>query len=640
MSAAASGESGEAGVLGVPAPPERSQPLQVAPTSPPGSVTTVLVVAAAAIAALYLGRDVFIPLALSILISFALAPIVTRLRRLYLGRVPSVLLVVVTALVFLSAFAWLLAAQAITLAQSLPQHELNLRQKIQMLDPGAGTSGVFDRTADMLRRMSQELSQATGQSPQGAAGTPGEEARRPIPVEVHEPPSSPLATLLDVAGFLAEPLATAGIMLLFVVFVLLQREDLRDRFIRLFGSTDVHRTTQAMTDATERIGRYLLMQLLLNMGYGILFGAGLYLIGVPNALLWGMIGAVLRFIPYVGAVLSMLFPLVLAMAVDTGWTMPILVVILFVVIESGLAYGVEPLLYGSTTGLSPAAVVIVTVFWTVLWGPVGLLLATPLTACVVVLGRYVPQLHFLEVAFGNQEVLSPSLKVYQRLLADDSAEAAEVADEYQEKNGLQGLYGEILLPVLGLIELDRQRGALDRARQQAIADDLVEIADEAQDETVPHGPRIACIPSRSGLDAAAAKMASNLLCNAGYRAEVVQLSDIGRIRLERPALIYVAQLNGSTLVYVKRVIRRLRAQLGTDMPIVLGLANATPDRAQDKEVADKLGVTRLAIGPGGMLAAVRDLAGEPGPPPAEPVEAAAAATPLGLAAPAVLPSST
>ncbi len=615
------------------------QPIQVPATSPPGSPVAFLATAAAIIAALYLGSDVFIPLALSILISFALAPIVTRLRRLHLGRIPSVLIVVVAALAFLAAFAWLLVTQAINLAQSLPQHEMNLRHKIQALEPGSGTSGMFDRTADMLRRMSEELEQATGQRPPAGAGSleDGTVARRPIPVEVHEPPASPLASLLGVAGFLAEPLATAGIMLLFVVFVLLQREDLRDRFIRLFGSTDVHRTTQAMSDATERIGRYLLMQLMMNLLYGTSFGIGLYLIGVPNALLWGLIGVVLRFIPFVGAPISVLFPLALSLAVDTGWTMPLLVVLLFVGIEMLLAYGLEPLLFGSTTGLSPAAVVIVTVFWTVLWGPVGLLLATPLTACLVVIGRYVPQLHFLEVAFGNREVLSPPVKVYQRLLADDAEEAAEVAEEYEEKNGLAKLYGDLLLPVLVMIDQDRQRGALDRRRQKAIAEDIVEIADEAFEGSAATGPAVACLPSRSGLDLAGASLAANLLQDAGYAAATVPLGEVARDEARRPRVVCISQLNGAMLVHARRLTRRLRAQIGDGAPIVLGLWNV-PDGLERKPAAAELGVERVVTSLDELLAAVRELAGEAAPEPVQDTAppAVEAAPP---AAAAVLPAA-
>lgn len=633
-------------MVGIPlGPADRGPPVQVSATSPPGSTATVLLVGAAVISALYLGRDVFIPLALSILISFALAPIATRLRRWHLGRVPSVLFVVLTTLAFVTAFAWLLATQAVNLAQSLPQHELNLRQKIHMLDPGSSTSGVFDKTADMLRRMSEELEQATGQRPRSVPGEPGAEVpiQRPIPVEIHQPPESPLATLLGIAGFLAEPLATAGIMLLFVVFVLLQREDLRDRFIRLFGSNDVHRTTQAMSDATERIGRYLLMQLLLNLLYGTLFGTGLYLIGVPNALLWGLIGAVLRFIPYVGAPISMLFPLVLSMAVDTGWTMPMLVVLLFLGIEVMLAYALEPMLFGSTTGLSPAAVVIVTVFWTVLWGPVGLLLATPLTACLVVVGRYVPQLHFLEVAFGNREVLSPAVKVYQRLLADDALEAAEVAEEHQEKNGLNALYGEILLPVLGMIEQDRQRGALDRARQQEITEDIVEIADEAveDEEEPPRGPAMACLPSRSGLDTAAARLARNLLREAGYAAETATLGGLAQPGAARPGLVSISQLNGATLIHIRRLVRRLRTQLGEDMPIVLALAGPLPDGTGARAAAEELGVSRIVVGLDELQRAVREILGEPPPPLPAPMETAVAeaAVDPAPAAPAMQPGT-
>ena len=631
-------------MLGFPTgPAEHGRPIQVAATSPPGSPVAFLATAAAIIAALYLGRDVFIPLALSILISFALSPIATRLRRLHLGRVPSVLIVVAVALAFVGAFAWLLATQAINLAQSLPQHEMNLRHKIQVLEPGSSTGGMFDKTADMLRRMSEELEAATGQRPRQATGIEADQAeRRPIPVEIHEPPASPLASLLDVAGFLAEPLATAGIMMLFVVFVLLQREDLRDRFIRLFGSADVHRTTQAMTDATERIGRYLLMQLMLNLLYGTAFGIGLYIIGVPNALLWGLIGVVLRFIPFVGAPISMLFPLALAVAVDTGWTMPMLVVLLFVGIEAMLAYVLEPLLFGSTTGLSPAAVVIVTVFWTVLWGPVGLLLATPLTACLVVIGRYVPQLHFLEVAFGNREVLSPPLKVYQRLLADDAEEAAEVAEDYEDRHGLRRLYAEMLMPVLGMIDQDRQRGALDRRRQKEIAEDIVEIADDAVDD-IPAGggPAIACLPSRMGLDVAGARLAANLLREAGYAARVEPLGDVARGQAPRPGSICISQLNGSTLIHTRRIARRLRGQLGAQVPIVLGLWNPA-DGTDPATVAAELGVDRVVVDLEELLRVMRELAGEPlaaEPGPATPSAAASAPPEAGEAAiPVAVPS--
>ena len=305
----------------------------------------------------------------------------------------------------------------------------------------------------------------------------------------------------------AEPLATVGIMLLFVIFVLLQREDLRDRFIRLFGSADVHRTTDAMSDAASRIGRYLLMQLLINLLYGTLFGTGLYLIGVPNPLLWGLIGVVLRFIPFIGAPISVLFPLVVSLAADIGWTMPLEVIGLFVAIEALLTYGIEPYLYGSSTGLSPAALVVATAFWTVLWGPVGLLLATPLTACLVVIGRHVPQLEFLEVLLGNRAVLSPPLRFYQRLLASDPREAEEVVEEEMRESGLLPALEQVVVPALGLIEADRQRGAIGRERQREIADDIIEIVEDVADENAPARDRAApvlCLGARSGLDHAGA----------------------------------------------------------------------------------------------------------------------------------------
>jgi predicted PurR-regulated permease PerM len=273
------------------------QPIAVAPSGPGLPLTSALAIGGAVIAVLYLARDVLVPLALAILISFTLAPLVNRLRRLGLGRAPSVMIVVTLALGLVVGFFWLLVGQAVHLASDLPRYEDNLREKIRLLGPDAAGSGVFEQTADLLRRVGREFDKVT--TPEGAppAQATLAQAQRPIPVEVHDPPTSPLGALLELGGVIAAPLATIGIILLFIVYVLLQREDLRDRFIRLFGSRDVHRTTQAMNDAGARIGRYLLMQLTVNAVYGTLFGAALYLIGIPNALLWGLMGVVLRFIP-------------------------------------------------------------------------------------------------------------------------------------------------------------------------------------------------------------------------------------------------------------------------------------------------------------------------------------------------------
>ena len=241
-------------------------------------------------------------------------------------------------------------------------------------------------------------------------------------------------------GPLVAPIATAGLVVVFVIFMLLQREDLRDRIIRLVGASDVARATEAMDDAAKRISRYLLMQLVINVLYGIPVGIGLYFIGVPNPILWGLLATVLRFIPYLGPVIAALFPIALSFAVAPGWTLPLLTIALFVTLELFSNNVLEPWLYGSSTGLSPVAVLVAAVFWTTLWGPVGLLLSTPLTVCLVVLGRHVPQLGFFDVLLGDEPALPPELKFYQRLLARDPEEATELAEEYLEDEPLEKLY--------------------------------------------------------------------------------------------------------------------------------------------------------------------------------------------------------
>ncbi len=566
-------------------------PVRVAPVTGHlgGSTpTTVLVV----LAALYLGSDVLIPLALAILLSFALSPLVARLRAIGLPRVVAVLAVVSLTLVFIVGFSGLLVQQAVELIRDLPQHESVLRKKIRILGQETASGSVVERTAEMLERMRQELERATnGQTT--TADQMGEV--QPIPVEVHEPPAGPLSTVTGLLGVVSAPLTTIGIMLLFVVFVLMQREDLRDRFIRLFGSTDVHRTTLAMSEAAERIGRYLLMQLLVNLMFGALFGVALWFIGVPNALLWGLIGVILRFIPYVGAPLSALFPLILAVAVDPGWQMPLLVLASFIVIEVVLAYAAEPILYGSTTGLSPTAILVAASFWTMLWGPVGLLLSTPLTACLVVLGRHVPPLAFLEVALGSDEVLEPPVKIYQRLLADDTQEASEQALEIAE-NGLGKLHAEVMIPVLGLLAADRGRGAVGRTREAEIADEIDGIGSAVVTELELPEPaedgKALVVPARTQLDRSAALM---LVQAAREKGQSIKLGatpapgPVGPRNEPAPRLVVLSVLSPTGILPLQRLVRRLHERFGPETKIVIGAWQA-PSGSLDSA---QLGVERV-----------------------------------------------
>ena len=456
--------------------------------------------------------------------------------------------------------------------------------------------------------------------------------------------------MTEFAGGLLKPLATAGVIVVFVIFFLLQREDLRDRFIRLFGSRDVHRATDAMTDAAKRVSRYLLMQVCINAFYGLSVGFGLWTIGVPHPLLWALLGGVLRFIPYVGPTVGAGIPLLIAIAAEPGWTMPLLTIALFVTLEMFINNVLEPWLYGSSTGLSPVAILVAAVFWTTLWGPVGLLLATPLTVCLVVLGRHVPQLQFLEVLLGSEPVLPTEVKFYQRLLAGDPDEAEEVIEEYLEENRVPDLYQNVLLPALAFADQDRLRGGLDRERWDAVAQHVMEIIADQRDveassdvadaeaarpdkatEARPQRPagdgwpaeaRILCIGARNRLDEAAAAMLAHLLDarfgdgkageTGGGAARVlpctaVSPGNLDRLATDGVAVVCLSYVNPEALHHARRLSRRLRHHFASGVPIILCLWNgaAPGDRLQDTRKAT--GVDRLATTLGAAAQAVEDV---------------------------------
>jgi predicted PurR-regulated permease PerM len=634
-----------------PVRPETRQPLHLPPSQPPVSLATMVITAAGVVAALYFARDVFIPLALAILLGFALSPIVTLLRRLRLPKAPAVLIVVAIALALVGGFAWLLVSQLTNLAQDLPKYEYNLRQKIRLIRADTTGGGVLEQTADVLRHVQEEIQQPPPGSQQQQAGAPAPpppsgtaapKPAQPVPVSVVAQPEAPLQTIEEALGVVSAPLASVGIVLLFVIFVLMQREDLRDRFIRLFGAGDMHRATEAMSDAAHRIGRYLLMQLVINATFGTLFGLGLWLIGVPTPLLWGLIGVVLRFVPYIGAPIAALLPFVISLAVEPGWTMPLEVVGLFLGVEAACAYVMEPLLYGHSTGLSPAAIIIAAAFWTSLWGPVGLLLSTPLTACLVVIGRHVPQLEFLEVLFGNEQPLPPSVRFYQRLLADDPREAEEVTRQHAKEHGLVEAFDEIVLPGLGLVEADRLRGALDRERLREIGEDVEELVDDVADEHAP--PRdqpaaVLCCGARGAIDDAGAALLASVLREQGYDAAYASTGAGGlafeALPREGVRLAWVSRMDGAGMAQARRAVRRVQARLGEDVPVLLALWNADPEKTEPEALARNLGVQRVALTMAGAVETARELLGpppRPAPPP-EP-EAAPAAAPAAVAVPA------
>ena len=441
------------------------------------SAVATAILAAIIVMVLYFGREIIIPIALAILLSFVLAPLVGLLQRVRIPRGLAVVSVVMIAFALIFAMGSLLATQLAQLAGDLPRYQSTISEKIQSFRDTTAGRGTLERASGMLKDLSKELDKPKeGATALGAGARPNGAPPKPIPVEVLQPDPGALQSLQSLISPLLHPLATTGIIVIFVIFILLQREDLRNRLIRLAGSHDLQRTTAALDDAASRLSRLFLIQLLVNGSFGVVIGIGLWLIGVPSAILWGILAGVLRFVPYIGAFIAAAFPLALAVAVDPTWSMLLWTVALFLVVEPVVGHVIEPMVYGRSTGLSPVAVVASATFWTAFWGPIGLVLATPLTVCLVVLGRHVERLEFLDVMFGDRPALSPPEIFYQRMLAGDPTEASEKAEEFLKERSLSSYYDEVALKGLQLAQADAQRGALDHERMVKIRDAVSEFA--------------------------------------------------------------------------------------------------------------------------------------------------------------------
>ncbi len=468
----------------------------------PGSRLEMLQVAAIVVATLYFTREMLIPIVLAVLLSFVLAPLVRALGRVRVPRAAAVLLVVALGFAVILGLGAVMGRQATSLAANLPAYKATVAEKLQGL---RGAGGVLDRVTGVLHELGTAVAPdgaAPAEGPPGdapraepargdaagaraAASAPalgaGADARRPVPVEIRSPDPTALELVQRVAEPLLEPLATVGIVVILVVFILLYREDLRDRIIRLAGARDLHRTLAAMDDAAYRLSRYFLAQVGLNAGFGVFIAAGLWLIGIPNPVLWGVIAGIMRFVPFIGAYIAAAFPMVLALAVDPGWSALLWVLALFAVSEPLMGQVLEPWIFGHSTGLSPVAVIGAAAFWTWLWGSVGLLLAVPLTVCLVVLGRHVEQLEFLEVMLGDQPALGPEETFYQRALAGDEDALAEQADACLREQRLPEYLDAVALPALALAQADAARGALTPERRERMERSVVTLLEDIEE---------------------------------------------------------------------------------------------------------------------------------------------------------------
>ena len=434
------------------------------------NAANTLLIAALICGFLYFGSEVLIPIALAILFTFLLAPAVKALQRLRLPKSLAVAVIVLIVFSLLGGLSYIIGREVTALAADLPRYETNLRQKIQSIRTLTTANGTFGRAGELLSELGQELEPAQ-------SGTKENPAAAPMPVTVVSTQSGLFAIYAGWFETLLHPLVQSLIMVVFVVFFLLQREDLRNRMIRLAGRSDLLRSTAALNDAAGKLSRLFVAQALVNGSFGIFIGASLWLMGVPNAVLWGVFTATLRFIPYVGGLLSALFPILIAIAVSPDWTLPLMVVVLFALSETTVGQVIEPLAFGHMSGLSPVAVITAAAFWTALWGPVGLVLSTPLTICLVVLGRHVDGLSFLEVLFGSEAPLTPAQIFYQRLLARDRLEAVENIHAQLKDLSMASFIEEVAVPSLLIAEEDRQGKRISSDHLISTAEEFSEILD-------------------------------------------------------------------------------------------------------------------------------------------------------------------
>ncbi len=642
--------------MSIPVPPPNSTPTTRALTVLGFVLTT---------AVLYLAKDILMPIALAVLISFLMFPLVFWVEKRGVKRVVVVVASVLMLMSLLGGFGYLLVGQFVEFVDNLPNYRTNIVNKIHAVKPDK--QSVFKRAEaafeDISREMESETTStvATDSSTSGATTTVtkttgiqvsasipeaidpsntrenayaaladpkpdnglkdtppllqaitdgpldgGASKLKAVPVQIVEGPPNSLQTFQDMVGPILTLLGTAGLVILFVIFFLLQREDLRDRIIRLAGQNKVRVTTEALEEAAKRVSRYLLMQLIINVTYGIPVALGLWLIGVPNALLWGAMATILRFIPYVGPWVAAAMPIALSLAVFDNWTMPLLTIGLFVILELVSNNVLEPILYGQSTGVSPVAIIVSAVFWTWLWGAVGLVLATPITVCLVVLGSYIPQLAFLTVILGDEPVLDDDARIYNRLLSGSTDEALEIAEEYLEEHSLPELYDDVLLPALESAETDRSDEMLSVKRYDRIVSCMNELIDSVNDkishtkneeakalrETGVEKPvlepvaaeiveqplpqrNVVCVPVNDQTDEMAAQMLRHLLAGKPYNVLVLTPGTLAgevvdAIREWKADVIVLSSVPPFAVTHTRYLAKRLSAEF-PDAKLYAGL---------------------------------------------------------------------
>ncbi|MCE3016466.1 MAG: AI-2E family transporter [Pirellula sp.] len=573
---------------------------------------------AVVVAALYLAKALLIPLTLAVLLSFMLSPICGWMERWRLSRIPAVLMTAFFGFSLLGIVLWLVVVQLTSLSPKIPEYQHNIGAKFNTVNQYAVT--LLSKLTKTAEGMGQNLS----------ASTPIEEPRGtlelPFSVRVLTSPASPLQVFGGMYGTLLEVLGSTSIVIVLVIFFLVRREDLRDRFIHLIGKTQITLTTQTIEDAGARVSRYLSTLLLINLAFGISVGIGLYLIGVPNVLLWGILAMALRFIPYIGPWIAAVMPIGLSMAISTGWLAPLLTVGLFVALELFNNNLLEPWVYGKNTGVSAVAVLIAAFFWMWLWGPVGLLLATALTVCILVVGKHVPELSFLDILLGSEPVFEPQERIYQRLVAGDQEEAAELFEEHLQKIPLVEVYDTVLIPALAMAETHWQLGELNDGKHKFIMQSLKDMIqyhgeslqraheksdiekkqssedDMSQDSSAVEAPALSilCIPARTEADEITAMMLAQVLANSGRLVQAISLASLASelvdiVEQRKPDVICLSATPPAAAMHARHLCKRLRDRL-PEMKLVVGLWDVQDDlsKARERIGLDAMVVAKLA----------------------------------------------
>ncbi len=660
----------------------QSSPIGGQPSSPvfrssAADASRALTVFVLLVVILYFGREVLVPITLALMLSFLLAPVVTLLRKLHLGRVPAVLLAVIMAIGALLMIGGVIGSQIGDLATNLPRYAHQIAAKVNNLE--SGTVGRLSHLVDRFgtnHAASQpqgapppsqpdQQAQPNPVSPPQAATPPQAVAPPPAPAPAAStaPAATPRKLITEYLAPVLSPFATLGIVIIITIFALLQREDLRDRLIRLIGSDDIHRTTVAMDDAGRRLSRYFLTQLAVNTFFGVVIGVGLFFIGVPKPILWGVLSALLRFVPYVGSFISALLPITLAAAVEPGWSMAVWTAVFFVVVEGVTGQAVEPLLYGHSTGLSPFSVIVAAIFWSWVWGPIGLILSTPLTLCLVVMGRHVQRLEFLDVMLGDRPALTPVESFYQRILADDPDEALDQAELFLKQQSLSTYYDQVALKAMQMAAYDAERGVLVPAQLNAVVKTIQVLVSNLEEheeepstpvpsddaeveygaapaavvapmpapEDVPAAWRepssVLCIAGRGALDAPATSMLTQIMARQkfGCRAithhevgrETVQSLDVAGVKIACVAYLDVS----SSQAQLRYLIRRLRQRLPPKTPILVGLWPVEDQALHDERNRETIGADFFASSFADVLEICRKLSNQETPPEAPAIAA-------------------